>query len=128
MTFAPGQLHSVLWHGDGTFNVAKVLAVDDRGLHVRVYAEQFAARPTQVPEVLEVGSPYDGAAFGVGHIPVTVAQWERWEPELLGTAPLEEDDLVDLHRWQQEASDTDYLGEEQPGLLSRLLGRRGRKD
>ncbi len=123
MTFAPGQLHSVLWHGDGTFNVAKVLVVDDRGLHVRVYAEQFLERPTTLPATLEVGSVYDGGVFGVGHIPVTVAQYEAWAPELLAVEPVTEEDLDGYHAWQSNADTSDYLGEEQPGLLTRLTAR-----
>lgn len=123
MSYVAGQLHSVLWHGDGTFNVAKVLVVDDRGLHVRVYAEQFVERPQALPDDLHVGSLYDGGAFGVGHIPVTVAEFDRWKPELLGTEPVDLDELGDFRHWKDEAADTDYLGEEQPGVLTRLASR-----
>jgi hypothetical protein len=124
MTFVPGQLHSVLWHGDGTYNVAKVLIADDRGLHVRVYAEQFSERPAVLPDVLEVGSPYDGTVFGVSHIPVTVEQYEAWAPELLGEQPVVEDDLEGYRQWLAAAADTDYLGEvEEGGLITRLASR-----
>ncbi|MDO9353576.1 MAG: hypothetical protein Q7T55_07765 [Solirubrobacteraceae bacterium] len=124
MSFAAGQLHSVLWHGDGTYNVAKVLVADDRGLHVRVYAEQFFDRPTTLPTDLEVGSPYDGTVFGVSHIPVTVEQYEAWSPELLGQEPVTEDDLDGYRQWLAAAADTDYLGEvEEGGLIGRLASR-----
>lgn len=123
MTYVPGQLHSVLWHGDGTFNVAKILEVDEAGLHVRVYAEQFDERPLTLPTDREVGSPYDGGVFGVGHIPVTRAHYDGWEPELLGTEPVEDHELDGYRHWRAEAADTGYLGDEEPGLLSRLTAR-----
>ena len=127
MTYAPGQLHSVRWHGDGSFNVAKILVVDERGLHVRVYAESFAVRPQAVPAALEVGSPYDGEAFGVGHVPVTVAEFEGWQPTLLATEPVAEDELDGYRHWKADAATDDYLGEEQPSLITRLSGRLKRR-
>jgi hypothetical protein len=123
MTYAPGQLHSVLWHGDGSYNVAKVLVVDDLGLHVRIYAEVFEDRPGYVPGDLEVGSPYDGQAFGVSHIPVTVGEFERWEPELLHTEAVEPAELDGYEHWRAEAKDTSYLGQDEPGVIGRLASR-----
>jgi hypothetical protein len=124
MTFAPGQLHSVLWHGDGTYNVAKILVVDEGGLHVRVYAELFEDRPSYVPDDLEVGSPYDGGAFGVGHIPVTVAQFERWEPQHITDQDVDDSELDGYRHWRDEASDTGYFDETQTGggVISKIAG------
>lgn len=123
MTYAPGELHSVQWHGDGTYNVAKVLVVDDHGLHVRIYAEVFDDRPSFVPDDLEVGSPYDGSAFGVSHVPVLVREFERWNPELLHTEAVEPGELDGYDHWRAEAKDTSYLGEEETGVISRLASR-----
>lgn len=35
---------------EGTFSIMKVLKVDDGGVHVRLYSNTFAARPTAVAE------------------------------------------------------------------------------
>jgi hypothetical protein len=86
MEFAPGQLYSADWDDDGSFRVVKVLVVDDRAVHVRVYRERFGERPSSVdPAELTLGS-VDDEDFGVGHLPLAREELMRWRPELIGAA------------------------------------------
>ena len=79
---------------DGTWGVAKVLAVDKAVLHVRSYANKFAEQPTeaQITE-LTMGSPDDPQGAGIGHIPLSRDGFFADNPVLIKAVPVTEEEL-----------------------------------
>jgi len=122
----PGQLYTCTWDDIGNYSVAKVLAVDESAVHVRVYKETFPARPTTVdPGSLSLGSIYDSGGFGVGHLPLAREEFLRWEPELIAQTEVAEDELDGYRMWAEEP-DAGVFEPPKPGLLGRVRGWLGR--
>ena len=96
-----GDLLTVNWDDDGTFRVAKVLATESHGIHLRVYAERFPQRPRERPAELTLGTIDDDDSFGAGHIPLSWADFERWQPERIGAEPVEAAELDGYEIWKE---------------------------
>ncbi len=102
--FKAGDLLSVLAE-DGQFGVMKVLAVDDYGIHVRLYTQRFSERPQHsdphdlsiMPASLEHLNP-----FSFGHMPFRHSSFDSWEPQLLGSEPVSEEELAGYRYWRKE--------------------------
>jgi hypothetical protein len=61
---------------DGTFRVAKVLAVDDVAVHVRIYKNRFNTLPQNLDtSALSLGGLGDPEGFGIGHAPLAKKGW-----------------------------------------------------
>ena len=102
--FKAGDLLSVLAE-DGQFGVIKVLAVDDVGVHARLYTQRFSARPqlsdlhglSIMPVFLEHGNP-----FSFGHMPFRTSSFDSWEPQVIGFEQVTEEELAGYHLWRKE--------------------------
>lgn len=98
-----GDLLSVLTE-DGQFGIMKVLTVDDRGVHVRLYAQRFKERPhpsdlhdlSTMSALSEHGNP-----FSFGHMPFSYSSFLSWEPQAVGSQPVSEDELRGYRMWQE---------------------------
>lgn len=111
-----GGLYSVAIDDRG-FAVARVLATDRDGIHLRVYSNRYRDRPTRIdraqlflvagPDLSDaaLNATYpedrpDPGAFAIGHIPLRLASFRAWRPKLIGFEKLEPDDLFDYRSWQ----------------------------
>lgn len=99
-----GDLVSCDWDRDGTFRIAKVLASEADGVHLRVYAERFEQRPVAVPPNLTLGSIED-ESFGVGHLALAWNEFVRWEPSLLEHGSVGDDELDGYAMWRDAADE-----------------------
>src|SRR5262245_34098948 len=90
-----GALYSVE-DGGGRYVIAKVLAVERGGVHVRLYKNTFASRPQKV-EFKQLS--LDGG--GLGHLPVTHKQFRAWRPAYVGASPVTNDELEGYRMWQE---------------------------
>lgn len=100
---APGDLVTVNFDDDGTFRVAKILATEREGVHVRVYAERFSERPHDLPDELTLGTIHD-TYFGMGHLPLSWRDFGLWQAQHLAHAPITDDDLEGYEVWRQAAN------------------------
>ena len=67
--------------GEGWFRVAKILVVDDGGIHIRLYKNKWKERPQAVDiSVLSLGSIHDADGFGMGHLPLARKSFGAWLP------------------------------------------------
>jgi hypothetical protein len=96
-----GDLFSVKW-GDGVhYTVAKLLKLEDGIVHVRLYANQFPERPTEVDtDSLRLGTIHD-EAFGIGHLPLASQEFGSWEPELIQHGRVEAEELEGYEEWRE---------------------------
>ncbi len=104
LPFNAGDLLSVLAE-DGQFGVMKVLAIDDFGVHVRLYTQRFKERPG--PSDLHGLSltpvfPAHEYPFSFGHMPFSHSSFASWEPQALGSEPVSDEELVGYRLWQKE--------------------------
>ena len=125
MDFAAGQIFSGNWDDDGTYRVAKVLAVDEHAVHVRVYKQRFRQPPTSIePDDLTLGSIDDPDGFGVGHLPLSRDELALWGPSLITTARVDDEELEGYRMW---AEDPDAgVFSPKPTLRDRVRGWLGR--
>ena len=99
--FQAGDLVSVV-ASDGAFAIAKLLAVDDVGVHIRLYAERFHQRPSAASvHHLSLGPNSDGRAFSAGHLPLTFDSFARWEPSLIDRGAVDHDELEGFRIWEE---------------------------
>lgn len=100
----PGTLVSVD-EGKRTFRVVKVLVVDKKAVHVRLYRGRWLWRPTLqeiTPDDLTLANTegHDAPA-AVGHLPVTLEAFARWQPLRLRTEAVAPDELDGYEVWKQ---------------------------
>ena len=103
-----GALYSVD-AGHGYIQVAKVLATDATGVHIRLYRNRFEVRPTSVEfSSLQIGSIHDKGGFGIGHMPLTHRAFAAWEPVFLTSSAVTDDELDGFREW--ESAKGGYFG------------------
>ncbi len=118
--------------GDGSYGVVKILKLEDGIAHLRLYANSYEQRPTEVdPASLTLGTIHD-ESFGLGHMPVAEEEFlATWRPEVVGHTELEPDELEGYEIWRgaAEEGEAGVWGGVEPeppprrSWLSRLLGR-----
>lgn len=99
----PGDLFSIPMD-EGGFAVGKLLAVDEVGVHVRLYVERFQERPAET-EVGELSLAPFGAQhnnpFSIGHMPIRREGFSGMRPERCGHRPVTEDELDGYGMWEE---------------------------
>lgn len=95
----PGEIYSV--RSDTlSFGLVKVLAADSDVVHVRLYKHTFPVRPeVGTPALLTLGALNDADGFGIGHVPLQHDAFEAWEPVLVRTETVSDDELEGYHIW-----------------------------
>ncbi len=107
---AAGAIYSIPGSLPDTFQVLKVLAVDEFGVHVRLYGNSFARRPTTVaPDLLDT-SPFlslapedDGQEWplSVGHLPLLASTFAGMRAVYITSDDVTPEELEDYRDWQQ---------------------------
>ncbi|MCW5891051.1 MAG: hypothetical protein KIT14_10925 [bacterium] len=104
-----GALYSVD-DGEGHYRIAKILALDDRGVHMRLYKKKFSTRPaTADPSSLTLGSVDDADGFGMGHLPLTRRAFLAWEPVFIAPGVVSAEELDGYEIWKEGGG---YFGDE----------------
>ncbi|HTR41481.1 MAG TPA: hypothetical protein VMH87_07680 [Pseudomonadales bacterium] len=87
--------------GEGFYRVAKVLVIDDGGVHARLYKNRWTERPQAVDmSTLSLGSVYDKDGFGMGHLPLTKRAFAAWKPIVLGLEEVRQEELDGYEIWK----------------------------
>lgn len=97
-----GDLWSVLTE-DGRYGVMNVLAVDEVGVHARLYAQRFKERPRSFDGVSLTTEPFKPGEipFSMGHVPLSNASFRGWEPQPIAPGTVDEDELEGFRMWQE---------------------------
>jgi hypothetical protein len=84
----------------GRFRICKVLVVDDLAVHIRTYATRFDELPNQLTSSqLSMGGVGLPGGFGVGHMPIAHQGFWLDNPVLVGTEPVDDDELLGYRIW-----------------------------
>ena len=104
-TLQIGGLYAVP-DGDRSWRVMKVLAIDERAVHLRSYANKFRERPKDVdPGTLTLGGLNDPAGFGIGHFPLAKEGFVKSKPVLIKVVPVKDDELDGYKLYLEAMSD-----------------------
>jgi hypothetical protein len=96
----PGSLCSVD-DGEGSYRVAKILMVDEQGVHIRLYKNKWKERPKTIDaSALTLGSIKDGNEFGMGHLPLTKKAFAAWKPVVISEQEVKKDELDGYELWK----------------------------
>ena len=88
--------------GEGRYGIAKVLVVDQDGVHIRLYKNKFGERPFRVDvSSLDLGSIHGPDGFGMGHLPLTHAAFSAWEPVFLVATGVDDEELEGYFYWKE---------------------------
>ena len=95
-----GGLYSVNAE-NGRRGVAKVLAVDQPAVHVRLYRETFATVPNTITESqLTLGTIHDPGTPGIGHLPLSRDAFFRLDPQLIRQSSVTPEELEGYRYWK----------------------------
>lgn len=88
---------------DGSFAVFKVIAVDDGGVHVRLFANKFRSHPREIDlQALTVGGIGWAEGTGIGHLPLSFEDIGKWTVEFVKQVPVTEDELDGYDMWKED--------------------------
>ena len=97
-----GAYYSVI--DSGRFSIVKVLKLEPGIVHVRIYQQHFAARPSSIdPNALTVGAGFDRDDFGISHLPLRLETFTRHEPLFLTYVAVQPDELAGYNLWKETA-------------------------
>ena len=96
-----GGLYSVT-DGDDGFRVIKILALDEKAVHVRLYKNRFPSRPQSVNQSeLSLGRVDDAGGFGMGHIPMSRENFTNGQPIFIQQSTVTEEELEGYQLWKE---------------------------
>jgi hypothetical protein len=82
--------------------IAKVLRVDRKGAHLRLYAQRFAQIPAGVDEAsLRVEPFVKGAPLSIGHVPVSHASLAGWGLQFVQQSSVSPGELEGFRMWEE---------------------------
>jgi hypothetical protein len=87
---------------NGSYSVLKVLKVDNKGVHVRVYSNQFPERPTAIDEttLYMVGKDRKpDETLGLGHTALSHSSFAGWGAKLIKVVPVKDEELAGYKMW-----------------------------
>lgn len=89
--------------GDGKFGAVKVLVINDKEVHVKVYKNVYDKRPAKIDiKTLSMGSIDDKDGFGIGHIPLERTEFNSWRPVPVGYAKVTKENLEGYEIWKSQ--------------------------
>ena len=87
---------------NGSYSVLKVLKLDEQGVHVRVYSNQFSKKPATVDETslyMAGVTRKPNETLGMGHLPLSKKTFEGWEPTFLQQSTVKAEELDGYNMW-----------------------------
>jgi hypothetical protein len=105
---APSELFEGAYYSvtnSDNFSIAKVLKLEPDKVHVRIYQQHFAERPSSIdPSVLTLGTTIlDRDNFGISHLPLRLETFMRHEPVFLTYVEVQPNELDGYNLWKETA-------------------------
>jgi hypothetical protein len=87
------------------FSIAKVLKLEPDKVHVRIYQQHFAERPSSIdPNMLTLGTIPDRDNLGISHLPLRLETFMRHEPLFLTYVEVRPEELNGYNLWKETAN------------------------
>ena len=87
---------------NSSYSVMKILKLDDAGVHVRLYSNQFPAPPEKVDESTLYMAGVDrkpNETLGMGHAPLSRRTFEGWRAAFFQQSTVKEEELEGYKMW-----------------------------
>ncbi len=87
---------------NSAYSVLKVLKVDDGGVHVRLYSNQFSMPPAKIDEstlYLAGINAKPNESLGMGHAPLSKRTFEAWHATFFQQSSVKDDELEGYKMW-----------------------------
>lgn len=100
-TLVEGGLYSMPGE-QGGYAVLKILKLDDGGVHVRLYSNQFAEPPAKIEEstlYLAGMKRKPGESLGMGHAPLSKKNFAGWNAKFVQQSVVQENELQGYQMW-----------------------------
>jgi len=102
---APSELFEGAYYSiaDGErFSIAKVLKLEPDKVHVRIYQQHFAERPSSIdPNLLTLGAVLDRDNLGIGHLPLRLDTFMGHKPMFLTYVEVQPNELNGYNLWKE---------------------------
>ena len=88
----------------GGYTVLKILKIDDRGVHVRLYSNHFPVPPMRVDESTLYMAGMDRKAeeaLGMGHLPISKGSFAGWGTVLIQRSTVQPNELDGYEEWKK---------------------------
>lgn len=89
----------------GGYSALKILKLDDRGVHVRLYSNHFSEPPRKIDEITLYMAGMDRKpeeTLGMGHAPVSKQSFEGWKAAFVQQSTVKEEELESYKMWFEE--------------------------
>ena len=89
---------------NGSYSVLKILKLDDQGVHVRVYSNQFSSPPSKIDESTLFMGGVDhkpNETLGMGHAPLSKKSFEGWKATFFQQSTVKEEELEGYKMWAE---------------------------
>lgn len=100
-TLVEGGLYSIPGEADG-YSVLKILKLDEGGVHLRLYSNQFPEPPRQIDESALYMAGMDrqkGEPLGMGHAPISKKSFATWRATFVQQSTVKADELEGYRMW-----------------------------
>lgn len=90
---------------DGTYGVIKILKMDNHGVHVRQYSNQFLEHPNSVDSAaLYMAGIHrkPDEKLGLGHTPISNESFAGWQIRLIQVEQTTDEELEGYEYWKEE--------------------------
>jgi hypothetical protein len=94
--YKAGELYSI--PNQGKYGIFKVLKVDPKGVHVRVYSNRYSKVPSKINSSELFIDTKDPSS--TKHTPLTFSSIQLWNPSFLQNTKVEKDELKDYFSWK----------------------------
>jgi hypothetical protein len=87
---------------DGAYSILKILKIDDRGFHVRLYSNRFPEPPQKIdePTLYMVGmNRKPNERLGMGHLPISKKSFVTWHATFVQQSTVSEEELEGYKVW-----------------------------
>ncbi len=87
---------------NGSFSVMKILKLDDGGVHLRLYSNQFSTPPANVDESTLYMAGVDrkpNETLGMGHAPISKRSFEGWKAVFFQQSTVKDEELEGYKMW-----------------------------
>lgn len=87
----------------GGFQIVKVLVTDPDVVHLRLYSKLYKKLPEKLNlKKLTLGGIDDEAGFGLGHMPLSLATFQAWQPQFVQPGTVAPAELEGYELWEKK--------------------------
>ena len=89
---------------NGGYHALKILKLDDRGVHVRLYSNRFSSVPSHIDETELYMAGVDhkpDESLGMGHAPLSKQSFAMWNVQFVQQSTVSPEELEGYEMWRE---------------------------